>query len=107
MVEDLGGCANGAGHEVAVDLEGDLDPLAHPCRQGHVPVLTHLAVLEPLVLAGRPVDLLGDAVDIVGDDVVEVHRERLTVAHAAPAHQIGDQQEAVVAGGTHLLQLLG
>lgn len=56
---------------------------------------------------GGPVDLLGDAVDVVGDDVVEVDRERLTVAHPVPAHQIGDQQETVVAGGAYLTQLLG
>ncbi len=30
-VEDLGGVADGAGHEVAIDLEGDVDALvAHP-----------------------------------------------------------------------------
>ncbi|MEU8733215.1 hypothetical protein AB0C68_28020 [Streptomyces tendae] len=47
-------------------------------------------MLEPLVLAGGPVDLFGDAVDVVGDDVVDVDRERFAVAHAAAAHQVGD-----------------
>ncbi|WP_123979224.1 hypothetical protein [Streptomyces sp. Ag109_O5-1] len=63
-------------------------------------------MFERSVLPGGHHDLFADPVHVVGHDVAEVHRGRFTVAQAAAAHQVDDQHERVVAGGTYPAQLL-
>ncbi|MFI8451549.1 hypothetical protein [Streptomyces erythrochromogenes] len=52
-------------------------------------------------------DLFGDPVDVAGDEVVDVDGEGLAVAHAAAAHEVGDEEEPVVAGGAYVAELGG